>query len=382
MSPSHRLSPASFLRHASDVASFYGFHPAREYERIAQNRLAKRRGAHSFDAVVAVCATCVSLRPAEPVLAYYATPSPSHLPHSFAARETGEFGLQVVGSPESVGEVVLIKTAAAIITEWGAQIARVRINALGDRDSQQRFLRELSLYLRKRQNDLDETCRESVAGNPLSAYACMHERCRAVLAEAPRSMNFLSEKSRAHFRSVLEHLENLGLPYELDDLLLGDERDPHLSFAIDLAEGEATVLGARAGRFDDYLKRVSGRREGTGVAASIYFRKKGASRSSFSALPLRRAPKVYFVQLGLRAKLQGLTVLDQLRAARIPAAQSFDATHLSPQLVAAKELGVSYALIMGQREALDGTVIVRHMQDSSQQTISVTALPRFLKTLR
>jgi histidyl-tRNA synthetase len=372
--------PTSFLRHATEVALFYGFKPARQIERAAANRLAKRKGAHSFDAVATLSSVCVALRPTDPVLAFYAAPSPMHLPQRLAARETGEFGLQVVGSQESVGEVVLLKTISAILSEWGATIARVRINALGDRDSQQRFAREVSLYLRKHEQKFEETCRHHTS--LFAAYSCGHDTCRAVLSEGPRSMTFLSERSRAHFRSVLEHLENLGLPYELDDLLIGDGRDPHVVFAVDLAEDDATIITAGGGRYDDFFKRLSGRKESSGVAASLYFRKKGSLKANFAEPKKMRAPKIYFVQLGLRAKLQGLTVVDMLRAARIPVSQSFDATHLSPQLIAARELGVSHALIMGQREAIDGTIIVRSMQNSSQIIVQVQNLPRFLKTLQ
>ena len=372
--------PTSFLKHATEVASFYGFRPAREIERIAANRLTKRRGAHSFEAVAVLSSVCVALRPQDPVLAFWATPSPSHLPRHLSTRETGEFGLQVAGSPESVGEVVLLKTISTILSEWGASVARVRINALGDKDSQQRFAREVSSYLRKREQHLHEQCREH--RNPLDAYTCAHEECRAVLREGPRSMTFLSERSRAHFRSVLEQLENLGLSYELDDLLVGDGRDPHVAFAIDLTEGDATVTAALGGRYDDFFKRVSGRKDSSGVGASLYFRKKGSAKTTFAAPKAARPPKVYFVQLGLRAKLQGLTVVDMLRAARIPVSQSFDAAHLSPQLASARDLGVSHALIMGQREALDGTIIVRSMKNSSQIIVPVSNLPRFLKTLQ
>jgi histidyl-tRNA synthetase len=381
---STRTSPAAFLKHATEVASFYGFHPSREIERIAANRLVKRKGAHSFETVAAVCATCVALRPQEPALAFYATPQPAHLPHNLNSRDVGEFGLEVIGSNESVGEVVLLKTIAAILTEWDAPISRVRINALGDKDSQQRFQRELSTYLRKHQQNFSDICKERPLTSPLIYYSCTHESCRAILADGPRSVNFLSEKSRAHFRSVLEHLENLGLPYELDDLLVGDERDPHIAFAVDLAGEDATVVSARGGRFDEYLRRETGRKEAVGVAASIFFRKKGAARGSFNPPQLgsKKTPKVYFVQLGLRAKLQGLTVVDMLREARIGVMQSFDSTHLSPQLLAAREQGVSYMLIMGQREALDGTIIVRSTQNSSQTIVGVRELPRYLKTLR
>ena len=376
-----RTAPASFLRHATDVASFYGFRPAREIEGMARDRLVKRVGAHTFETVSHVSATRVAMRPGEPALAYYASPSPTHLPKNFAPRESGEFGLQVIGSGESVGEVVLLKTLSAIITEWGANILRVRVNATGDKDSQQRFLRELSGYTRKHMQSFDEAARGEIAQNPLSAYIAPSDSVKELLTDGPRSMNFLSEKSRVHFRSVLEHLENLGLPYELDDLLLGDIRDPHFSFAIDLEGADATIMAAMGGRYDDFIKKHSGRKEGVGVAASIFFRKSGAARSSFTAPPKAASPKIYFVQLGTRAKLQGLCVVDMLRQARIPVSQSFDATHLSPQLVAARELGVPYMLIMGQREAIDGTIIVRSTQNSSQTIINLDALPRFLKTL-
>ncbi len=380
-----RTSPASFLKHATDVALFYGFRPSRDIERIARNRLEKRRGANSFETVAAVCATCAILQPTEPVLAFYATPSPSYLPKQFLPRETGEFGLQVVGSSGSVGEIITLKTVAAIITEWGGTVKRVRVNALGDKDSQQRFSRELSLYARKHLSDLSDVCRAEAVRNPLSLYACTNGACRAILENGPRPMNFLSEKSRAHFRSVLEYLENLGLPYELDDLLGGDERDPHISFAVDMEEEDGTIIGAVGGRYDDFFRKSTGRKEVAGVGASIYFLKKGAGRANFSSSPKRsrnNVPKVYFIQLGTRAKLQGLMVVDMLRQARIHVSQSFDASHLSPQLNAAKELGVSHMLIMGQREALDGTIIVRSAINSSQTIVSVSELPRFLKTLQ
>ncbi len=348
---------------------------------MTQNRLVKRVGAHTFETVAQVSATRVSMHPGEPVLAYYASPYPTNLPTVCLPRESGEFGLQVIGSQESVGEVVMLKALSAIITEWGAAIARVRVNATGDRDSQQRFLRELLIYTRKHAQSFDESAREAIAQNPLAVYAHPSEPVKKILSEGPRSVNFLSERSRAHFRSVLEHLENLGLPYELDDLLLGDAREPHISFAIDLLGTDATIMAAVGGRYDDFIKRQSGRKEGAGVAASIFFRKSGAARSSFTPPQRAAAPKIFFVQLGLRAKLQGLGVVDMLREARIPVSQSFDASHLSPQLVAARELGVPYLLIMGQREAIDGTIIVRSTTNSSQTIIAISQLPRFLKTL-
>ena len=103
---------------------------------------------------------------------------------------------------------------------------------------------------------------------------------------------------------------------------------------------------------------------------------------NFKLAPATQLPSVYFIQIGLRAKIEGLSVVDVLRRAHIPVLQSFDSSKFSPQFASARAAGVSHLLIMGQREALDRTILVRAMDDSSQQIVGLAELPRFLKTLR
>jgi histidyl-tRNA synthetase len=390
MSTGSRSSPASFLKHASDVATFYGFTPmrlveksfAKTPEKIAHLGLEKTRGLYSFASSAALGGTYATLHPQEPLLSFYATPSPSFLPRSFAGEESGEFGLQVIGTGESVGEIVLLKTLSMILSEWGSPVSRIRINAQGDKDSQNRFARELSLHVRKHMGSLSSECTHTPVQDPLSVFRCVRETCMSVAFDAPHPVHFLSEKSRSHFRMVLEHLEKLGLPYEIDDTLLGDEKMPHLTFALDLEDTDATVFGAYGGRFDEFFRREARRKDMNGVGASIFFRKKGAARSHWGAVPAPKKPKIYFAQLGLRAKLQGLSVVDMFREAKVPVLQTFDSSRLGMQLSQAQAGGVSHLIIMGQREALDGTVIVRTMRNSSQVILPVKEIPRFLKTLR
>jgi histidyl-tRNA synthetase len=388
-----RSAPASFLKHAVQVASFYGFRPLREIEKRVPGL---ERRAHSFSSAAHASVQHTVVRPGEPVLAYWASGNPVHLPAGIlkSAPPTGkhgdvaEFGLNIVGVPEPIAEVVLLKAVSTILTDWGAGVARIRLNVMGDKDSKARFEREVALYLRKHSARLEQACRDSMAENPLSPYRCANDLCRAVVESGPRAMNFLSEKSRLHFKEVLEHLEKLSMPYEFDDLLMGDERESRTMFAFDLAAEDATVLGGAGGRFDDYFRKFHGRptaqagKDVSGVSASVYFRKKGLAAQSFQLGIPATSPDVYFIQLGLRAKLEGLAVVDLLRHAQIPVLQSFDSDKLSPQLLAAKDAGVSHLIIMGAREALDRTVLVRAMNDSHQTIVGLGDLPRFLKTLR
>lgn len=361
-------SSAAFVAHAGSVAEYFGFSPARELD--------SRERSFNFHKAAALADG--RARPGEPVLAYYASASPAHLPHEARAAakpsELAEFGLIISGSDEPIAEILLLRTLTTILGEWGMPPARVRLNAMGDRDSKARFARELSAYLRKHHERLDDDCRRQSAHDPAAAYRCPNAQCREVLAGGPRAMNFLSEKSRAHFREVLEHVEELSIPYELDDLLMGDERDSRILFALDAA-GDALV-GAFGGRYDD------AKRGKPLAAASILFRKGGAAAASLAEVRKRPAPKVYFIQLGLRAKMQGLSVVDTLRRAGVPMRQSFDARSLAPQIAAAKAAGVSHLIIMGAREALDRTVIIRAIDHSTQSIVPLKELPRALRSLR
>ncbi len=70
------------------------------------------------------------------------------------------------------------------------------------------------------------------------------------------------------------------------------------------------------------------------------------------------------------------------RRARVPVLQSFNTAQLAPQLTTARAAGVSYLIIMGTREVLDGTVLVRAMHNNSQEVVLLSTLPRYLKSLR
>ncbi len=292
-------------------------------------------------------------------------------------QEVGEFGLEISGSAESISEAFLIKTSLAILTEWSGKPGRIRVNAPGDRESRARFERELSWHVRRQNEHLCETCRAGAAKDPLALYICTNPTCRSIAFEGPHAINYLSERSRAHFKSLLEHLESLGVAYELDDLLSG-AREARTFFVIDLPQNDGTVLAAQGGRYEDPTQ-PGGKKEVPGARASIFFRKRCTGKEFAPPAPAK--PHLYFVQLGPRARMRGLLVLDLLRHANIAVGQSFDAQALSPQLARAKELGVSYLLIMGEREALDGTVIVRHATDSVQTTLPVASLPHYLQTL-
>ncbi len=84
---------------------------------------------------------------------------------------------------------------------------------------------------------------------------------------------------------------------------------------------------------------------------------------------LRKNYKVFFAQLGERAKKKSLLVFENLRRAGVPIKASFDRDSIKSQLRIANRLGVKYTLIFGQKEALDDTIIIREMDSGVQETV-------------
>ena len=367
---------AKFVGSSSEIAHYYGFKSLPE---VAPE--AKMRALTLSETAAAIVSKLTDN--VDPVLTFYAACARPAARSPIADMDSGEFALQIFNARGPMSEIHMLKTLETIVIENGGSIMRLRVNSVGDRDSRQRFARELSNFLRRRASEIEPlltpTQRTKITENPIAIYDTGNEAIAEILTEGPRPVHFLSEKSRLHFRQVLELLEQVGFPYEIDDCLIGDQHEPRVIFRLELTTDQTIVIGCGGGRYDDYLQQTLGKTYSC-VHASVMFKTKTATVPS--AKMRREQPKVYFVQFGDSAKLNGFAVLETLRQAHIPVSQQFDAHHLGPQLISARELGVPYVLIMGAREALDQTIIIRTLATSAQTTVSIRELPKHLRALK
>src|SRR5579872_6725525 len=109
--------------------------------------------------------------------------------------------------------------------------------------------------------------------DPFELLGCTNEKCRKMNEEAPRSMNFLSEASRIHFQEVLEYLEALGIPYKINNHLIGNRKYctetvfsiTNLDYQKSKArKGEHKVLAIGV-RYDGLAKKINLKRDVQGV---------------------------------------------------------------------------------------------------------------------
>lgn len=286
--------------------------------------------------------------------------------------------LEIMGAHKSIAEAILIKTALEILKEEGFENLTVCLNSVGDRETVARFSKELTAYYRKNIDELPAHCRQLMKKDIFSLLSCRNEKCRIIKDSAPKSMNFLSEASRTHFKEVLEYMEMLEIPYEIDHFLVGNRAfSCQTVFEIHDKESKDKCDALASGvRYSNIAKRLGYKKDLPGIGVHLSF-KEINSKKNIKFLK----PKIYFIQLGFEAKLHSLKIIEILRKEKIPMYQAISRDKLSSQLGMAETMKIPYTIIMGQKEAIENTVIVRDMGSRSQETVKIGDLPKYLKKL-
>ena len=93
-------------------------------------------------------------------------------------------------------------------------------------------------------------------------------------------------------------------------------------------------------------------------------------------------PELFLAQIGDQAKVKALKLFEQLRKEKIPIAESFTKDSLKVQLGLANKIKVRYVLILGQKEVVDGTILIRDMESGVQEVIDFNkTIPEIKKKL-
>ncbi len=328
----------------------------------------------------------------QPIMKYYFSPMFRHdRPQRGRYRQHHQFGMEIVGSEKAISDALIIQSTLMILRECGAQDLWVDINSIGDRDSRKAYEHELKSYYSKHINELSALDRKRLSTNVLRILDSKEPKTIAVNEDAPDSISFLTQESKKHFKEVLEFLEAMNVPYRINkNLVRGLDYYTNTVFEImeeremSDEEGGSRLLTICGGGRYDYLARTMGHRKDIpGIGVGI-----GAERVMESPWWKHLTPrivkpsKIYFIKLGQEAQLKSLRILEELRLAKIPVTQSLSKDSLRAQLGQVEKLGLPYALIFGQKEAVDDTVIVRDMEKRSQKEVPIDNLVDYIKKMK
>lgn len=324
----------------------------------------------------------------QPVSLYYSGSMFRHdKPQRGRYREFHTFGFEVIGTEKAIADALIIQTFVKILEEAGCPNVVVDINSLGDKDSRNSYQKALIAYYRKHINALPAIDRDRLKTNPLRILDSKEPKTITINEEAPDSISFLTPAAKKHFKEVLEYLDEAGIVYRINkNLVRGLDYYTHTVFEViessEDSERNGLALGG-GGRYDGLAKMIGSKKDIPAVGAAF-----GVDRILEAPWCKDLAPRImgetkfYMIQLGFEAKMKTLPILEILRKAHLPVYQSLSKDKLGAQLAQAEKMNVPYVIIFGQREAMDNTVIIRNMQNRSQDTVKIVDLLNYIKKLK
>jgi len=297
-------------------------------------------------------------------------------PQAGRFRQFHQFNLEIFGEQDAVIDAQIIQIFYNILRELKFKNLVIEINSIGDSQCRPYYKKLLSNYFRSRESSLCADCRRRLKENPLRILDCKEEKCQPVKAQAPQIIDHLCEECKSHFKEVLEFLDELDLPYHLNPYLVrGLDYYTKTVFEIFEDTEEGRKLGALVGggRYDVLVKLLGGKDTpacggAAGIERLVATIKERTKKNKQPSLPEK---KVYLAQLGNLAKRKSLKLVEDFRKAKINIAESLGRDSLKTQLRTADRMGVVYALILGQKEALEGTIIIRDMRSGRQETVKL-----------
>ena len=303
-------------------------------------------------------------------------------PQAGRYRQFHQVGFEVIGVPEPIIDAQLIIIASQMLKDLGLDVT-IQINSIGTPEARTAYLTELVSYFRPHRAKLSEDDKKRLQKNPLRLLDSKDPAIQELLAGAPQIVDWLDEDSKNHFMKVLEFLDEMQVPYQLNPhLVRGLDYYTHTVFEIWLAgdQGERAqnALGG-GGRYDGLVELLGGRPvAGCGFALGVERVAKAMAEQGLTP-PLRPHAKVFFAQLGDAARRVGLKVFEEFRKADIHVAEAFGKNALKAQLEAANKMAAAYTLILGQKEVLDGTIIIRDMESGAQEIVDVNKVVSLVK---
>ncbi|MBU4285122.1 histidine--tRNA ligase [Patescibacteria group bacterium] len=292
-------------------------------------------------------------------------------PQAGRFRQFHQINWEILGDESAVSDVRIIQVFISILKKLNLKRYALYVNSIGCSICVPKYRKTLVNYYRQNLKSVCSDCQRRYKENPLRMLDCKNEKCRKLIVKAPQILDYLCDDCHKHFKEVLEFLDDLEIPYQLNpQLVRGIDYYTRTVFEF-YEENKESSQGALmgGGRYDNLVEMFKGKpTPGVGAAAGIE-RLINVIKKQDVKLIEKEKPKVFLIQLGDMGKKKCLKLFEEFQDKGIKIGEAFSKPSLKSQLKVADKEGVEWALIMGQREALEDMIIIKDMKTGAQETI-------------
>lgn len=303
-------------------------------------------------------------------------------PQAGRYRQFNQFGVEVYGDSSPYLDTEIILSAYKVFSNLGIKNIKLKINTIGDFKSREDYANALREYFANHLDSLCSDCKKRYEKNPMRILDCKVDKDNEVLLNAPRIKDFLTEESKEYFNNVLKSLDNLEIPYEVDNNLvrgLDYYTDTVFEFIID-GDNEFKGLAICAGgRYADLIKGFGGP-DIPGVGYAFGVERVMNIMTVENLFPtLAKEVDALIISLDNDSKISALKLADKLRDNDLYVELDYKNNNLKPQFKLADRVKPKYIIIIGEEERNSGIYTVKNTVTKTEEKIEVNNIINVIK---
>ncbi|EKO3890537.1 histidine--tRNA ligase [Vibrio metschnikovii] len=290
-------------------------------------------------------------------------------------RQFHQCGVEVFGIEGPDVDAELIMMTARLWRELGiAEHVRLELNSIGSLAARADYRSALIEYLEQHQDVLDEDCKRRMYTNPLRVLDSKNPDVQAILGDAPELADYLDAESKQHFSGLCELLDAAGIEYTVNQRLvrgLDYYNRTVFEWITESLGSQGTVCGG--GRYDGLVEQLGGKAT-PAVGFAMGLERLVLMMETLGNTEVRRSVDVYIVTAGEGTTMAGMKLAEQLRE-QVPGLRVMNhcgGGNFKKQFKRADKVGAAVALVLGENEIAEKTVVLKDLLGGQQTTLSQT----------
>lgn len=287
-------------------------------------------------------------------------------PQAGRYRQFHQIGVENIGNAHPFTDAEVISLGLHLFDELGLPGLSVSINSVGCPVCRPVIQERLKQFIVNNLQHLCGDCNRRFDQNPLRILDCKNDKCRTYFTGLPDIHKSLCHDCKDHFNSVVEYLDSLGVPFEIDPKLVrGLDYYTKTTFEIvsDKLGAQNAICGG--GRYDNLIKKMGGK---STPAVGFAF---GVERAvmvlkEFSEIINRQDPLIFVAPIGFNQQTRCFRLMNELRRAGLKCEMDYSKEDLKSQLKTADKMEARFCLIFGEEEAEKNEIILKDLLERKQ----------------
>lgn len=287
-------------------------------------------------------------------------------PQAGRQRQFHQVGVEMFGIKQPTADAEVILLAVNYLKALGLNDLLVEINSLGCPTCREAYKERIKEVLKPEFDNLCEDCQSRYEKNPLRLLDCKVDSCKEIF-EKPEikkviQSDFICEDCAEHFKELKTYLDKLGVRYVENKLLVrGLDYYNRTVFEIksnNLGSQNAVCGG---GRYDSLVRNLGGE-DTPAVGWAMGMERLNALLPSVEPAKL----DAYIVS---NSSIEAFKLAEDLRSQGKRVEFDLANKKFVKQLEKASKVA-DFALILGEDEIKNGTVSIKNLKTSEQETVA------------